>query len=159
MSRPSTRAVPDAGLWKPSRVLMSVDLPAPLGPSSPMDTPVSAALSLLRMTRCPKRTSRPSSSMTGCINNLSIRHLALACSFGLKERRQRTGEAGDVAAHQAGDARSDQVRIGGHGEAFRFGVGGYESRLHVAEAFERWQLFTRALRYHAAEQAGDGRNR
>src|ERR1700689_729915 len=129
MSRPSTRAVPDEGLWKPSRVLMSVDLPAPLGPSSPMDTPVSAALSLLRMTRCPKRTSRPSSSMTGCMNSivyaLSIRHLALACSLGLKERRQRTGEAGDVAAHQAGDARSDQVGVGGDGEAVRFGIGGH----------------------------------
>ena len=35
-SIPSTRALPLDGEGKPKRVLMSVDLPAPLGPSSPM---------------------------------------------------------------------------------------------------------------------------
>src|SRR5580704_13506545 len=144
MSRPSTRAVPDAGLWKPSRVLMSVDLPAPLGPSSPIEVPVSAALSLLRMTRCPKRTTRPSSSMTGCIclsvaiiyDDLSIRHLTLACSLGLKERRYRTGETGDVAAHQAGDAGSDEIGVGGHRQTVRFRISSHQSGLHLSDAFE-----------------------
>src|ERR1700722_20896792 len=103
---------------------MSVDFPAPLGPSRPIEAPVNAALSLLRMTRCPKRTSRPSSSMTGCIS-LSIRHLALACSFRLKERCQRPGETAEIAAHQAGDARPDQVGVGCHSEAIRFGVGSH----------------------------------
>ena len=41
--------------------------PAPFGPSRPTDRPVSAAFSFFRMTRGPKRTSRPSSSMTGSI--------------------------------------------------------------------------------------------
>src|SRR4051812_11938874 len=67
MSYPRIRAVPAVGLWNPSSVLISVDLPAPFGPSSPIDRPVSDAFSLFRIVRLPKRTSSPSSSMTGSI--------------------------------------------------------------------------------------------
>src|SRR5438477_44684 len=66
-SRPKIRAVPEAGLWKPSRVLRRVDFPAPLGPNRPMDRPVRVAFKFLRMARAPKRTSRLSNSMTGSI--------------------------------------------------------------------------------------------
>ena len=61
------RAVPEEGLWNPSSVLSSVDLPAPFGPSRPMERPVSEAFNFLRMVRLPKRTSRPSNSITGSI--------------------------------------------------------------------------------------------
>src|SRR5580765_550334 len=44
---------------------MSVDFPAPLGPSNPMARPRSDAVRLRRMSRFPKRTVRPLSSMRG----------------------------------------------------------------------------------------------
>src|SRR6476620_2212208 len=67
MSCPRIRAVPEVGLWNPSSVLISVDFPAPFGPSSPIERPVSDAFSLFKIVRLPKRTSSPSSSMTGSI--------------------------------------------------------------------------------------------
>src|SRR5437899_1032026 len=67
MSRPKTRAVPAAGAWKPIRVLISVDFPAPLGPSSPMVRAERAHLRSCSMRLPPRSTERPSSSTTGCI--------------------------------------------------------------------------------------------
>src|SRR5579863_10164155 len=61
---PKTRAVPREGVWNPSRVLIKVDLPAPLGPSRPMALPRSSPVRLSRTTRPPSFTSRRSRSMT-----------------------------------------------------------------------------------------------
>src|SRR3974390_1918157 len=63
-SMPKTRAVPREGWWKPRSVLMSVDLPAPLGPSRPIALPRSPPVSESRTTRPPSRTSNRSRSMT-----------------------------------------------------------------------------------------------
>ena len=61
---PKTRAVPREGEWKPSSVLIRVDLPAPLGPSRPMALPRSSPVSPSRTTRPPSRTSNRSRSIT-----------------------------------------------------------------------------------------------
>src|SRR5713101_8280475 len=61
------RAVPVEGLWKPRRVLIRVDFPAPLGPRSPMVRPDREQVRPLRMSLLPKRTPSPSSSITGVI--------------------------------------------------------------------------------------------
>src|ERR1700761_4146235 len=37
---PLSHIVPESGLWKPQRILISVDLPAPLSPSSPSTSPL-----------------------------------------------------------------------------------------------------------------------
>src|ERR1700743_1499498 len=37
---PLSHIVPESGLWKPHRILISVDLPAPLSPSSPSTSPL-----------------------------------------------------------------------------------------------------------------------
>ena len=52
----------------------------PLGPSSPMERPVSEAFNFLRMVRVPKRTSRPSNSITGSI--ISPYDFWVGCSLG-----------------------------------------------------------------------------
>ena len=37
---PFSHIVPESGLWKPHRILISVDLPAPLSPSNPSTSPL-----------------------------------------------------------------------------------------------------------------------
>src|SRR3954468_6136396 len=69
-SMPNTRAVPRVGEWNPSSVLMSVDFPAPFGPSRPMALPRSSPVSPSRTTRPPSRTSNRSSAITGSITML-----------------------------------------------------------------------------------------
>src|SRR4249919_2708852 len=118
MSLPKMRAVPELGLWKPSSVLMSVLLPAPFGPSRPMERPVRVAFSFFRMVRLPKRTSRPSSSMTGSIP-LFKRRCAFPCSHELRERDGVLQISGD----QVVDAHAHQVAAGGHADAVRLAVG------------------------------------
>ena len=44
---------------------MSVDLPAPLGPSKPMARPRREQTRFFKMSRLPKRTDNPCKSMTG----------------------------------------------------------------------------------------------
>ena len=66
-----------------------------------MARPVSAPLSLLRMVRWPKRTSRPCSSMTGGI----LQHKVYACSVRTLvprrvEARARDSDAEDAAARR-----------------------------------------------------------
>src|SRR5579863_4541936 len=70
-SIPKTRAVPREGSWNPSRALMRVDLPAPLGPSRPMAWPRSSPVSPSRTTRPPSLTSSRSRSITGVPNDRS----------------------------------------------------------------------------------------
>src|SRR5471032_3038937 len=106
MSRPKMRAVPEAGLWKPSRVLMRVDLPAPFGPSKPMDRPLRLAFRFLRMARWPKRTSSESNSMTGSITLLersawrgcSVAHSDLGHGGTVLTGERRQG-VGDMRQH------------------------------------------------------------
>src|SRR5690349_15108741 len=96
---------------------MSVDLPAPFGPSSPMDLPVSLALSFFRMVRLPKRTSRPSNSMTGSIPLFKRRH-ASGCSHHLSERNGSRESAGEQRAR----VETHQVAAGRHADAVRLAV-------------------------------------
>src|SRR5262249_5316281 len=67
-SSPSTRADPAEGLWNPSRVRISVDFPAPLGPRRPIALPRPAVprrhVIPLRISRLPSTTLRFSSSTT-----------------------------------------------------------------------------------------------
>src|SRR5436190_12656804 len=135
MSRPKMRAVPECGLWKPSRALISVDLPAPFGPSSPMDLPVSVAVNFFRMARLPKRTSKPSSSITGSIP-LFKRRLTPACSHELAERQCVL----QIARDQIGEADPHQVAAGRHADTVRLAIGGDQHRLHVAEGLQRPRL-------------------
>src|SRR3974390_2388352 len=69
-SMPNTRAFPREGVWKPRSVLISVDFPAPLGPSRPMALPRSSPVSESRTTRPPSRTSNRSSSITGSMTGV-----------------------------------------------------------------------------------------
>src|SRR3954462_14641524 len=131
MSRPKMRAVPEVGLWKPSSVLISVLLPAPFGPSRPMERPVNVALSFLRMVRLPKRTSRPSSSMTGSIPLFKRRH-ASPCSHQFSKRNRVL----QIARDQVVDAHAHQIAAGGHADAVRFAVRRNQRGLHIAEALE-----------------------
>src|SRR3954453_9972536 len=39
VSSPRTNSLPSSGFWKPEMILISVDLPAPLSPSSPSTSP------------------------------------------------------------------------------------------------------------------------
>src|SRR5215471_18553020 len=118
ISRPKMRAVPELGLWKPSSALMSVDLPAPFGPSSPIERPVSFALSFFRMVREPKRTSSASNSITGAIPLFKRRH-ALSCSHELRERNGVLQVAGD----QAGGIDAHQVAGSGDADAVGLAIG------------------------------------
>src|SRR5689334_13036994 len=149
MSLPKMRAVPAVGLWKPSSVLMSVLLPAPLGPSRPMERPVKVALSFFRMVRLPKRTSKPSSSMTGSILLFKRRH-AIPCSHELRKWNGVLQISGD----QVVDAESHHVAIGGDADAIGLAVGGDQGRFHVAETLQHvGGPGAAALRDHAAEEA------
>src|SRR5579871_2029508 len=103
ISRPRMRAVPEVGLWKPSSVLIRVDLPAPLGPSRPIALPVSEAFRFFRIARCPKRTSRPSSSITDSMH-LFQRILTSRCSLELAEWQSIAQRAQKISAHQVGHA-------------------------------------------------------
>src|SRR5258706_12988091 len=67
MSCPKTLAVPAEMGQKPSRVWIRVDLPAPFGPSKPMVRPPKVTLSCFRISRRPKATVKPESSMTGWV--------------------------------------------------------------------------------------------
>src|SRR5882724_3690940 len=96
---------------------MRVDLPAPFGPSSPMDLPVSFALSFFRMVRLPKRTSSPSNSMTGSIN-LFKRRRAVQCSAHLGKRNRILQAAGQQVAR----AEAHQVAVSGDADAVRFAI-------------------------------------
>src|ERR1035438_1738729 len=115
---------------------MRVDLPAPFGPNRPMERPVSAAFSRLRMTRSPKRTSRPSSSMTGSMN-LSKRRLGPACSLQLGEGQHASGYADEVSAQKIGHALAEHILVAGHGNPVRLAVGGYETGFEIAHVLER----------------------
>src|SRR5664280_2221706 len=108
---------------------MSVLLPAPLGPSRPMDRPVSLAFRFFRMGRSPKRTSRPSSSMTGSIP-LFKRRRAAPCSHELRERDGVLQLAGDEVAQ----AHTHQVAAGGDADAVGFSVSGDQGGFHIAQA-------------------------
>jgi len=63
MSWPKILAVPAEGGQKPRRVWMRVDLPAPLGPRRPMVRAEREMVRFCRISRLPKRTLRPESSM------------------------------------------------------------------------------------------------
>src|ERR1035441_6890565 len=115
---------------------MRVDLPAPFGPSRPIERPVSAAFSRLRMTRWPKRTSRPSSSMTGSMN-LSKRRLGPACSHQLGEGQGASGDAGEVSAQKIGHALAQHILVTSYGNPVRLAVGGYEAGLEIAQILKR----------------------
>jgi len=62
---PKMLADPALSGTKPSRVWISVDFPAPLGPRSPMVRPVSETRRSCKISRLPKRTLKPASSITG----------------------------------------------------------------------------------------------
>src|ERR1039457_7733643 len=87
---------------------MSVLLTGPFGPSRPMDRPVSLAFRFFRMGRSPKRTSRPSSSMTGSIP-LFKRRRAAPCSHELRERDGVLQIAGDEVAQAHTDRKSTRL--------------------------------------------------
>src|ERR1035437_1780804 len=110
---------------------MRVDLPAPFGPSRPMERPVSAAFSRFRMIRSPKRTSRPSSSMTGSMN-LSKRRMGPACSHHLGEGQG----ACEVSAQKIGHALAQHILVTSYGNPVRLAVGGYEAGLEIAQVRE-----------------------
>src|SRR6266542_6094427 len=107
---------------------MSVLLPAPLGPSRPMERPVSLAVSFLRIVRLPKRTSSPSNSITGSID-LFKRRCALRCSHKLREGNGMLEVAGD----QITEAHAHEVAAGRDADFVRFAVGGDHGGFHIAE--------------------------
>src|SRR5271157_5777121 len=114
---------------------MRVDLPAPFGPSRPMERPVSAAFSRSRMTRSPKRTSSPSSSITGSMN-LSKRRLGPACSLQLRERQGASRYAEEVSAQQIGHALAQHIPVAGYCNPVQLAVGGYETGFEIAQVLE-----------------------
>src|SRR5438045_5053004 len=73
---PRMRARPPLGRRNPSNVRISVDLPAPLGPSNPIALPVPDAPRRqeipCRISRRPRRTFRFSSSTTGVVFTASL---------------------------------------------------------------------------------------
>src|ERR1035437_11201738 len=97
-----------------------------------MERPVSAAFSRFRMTRSPKRTSRPSSSMTGSMN-LSKRRLGPACSHHLGEGQG----ACEVSAQKVGHALAQHILITSYGNPVRLAVGGDEAGFEIAQVLER----------------------
>ena len=69
MSKPLTRAVPEVGGTSVVNMRMSVDLPAPFGPSSPNTSPCSTEkFSASTATKSPKRLVKFSTSMSNMIH-------------------------------------------------------------------------------------------
>src|SRR5262245_10450066 len=133
------RARPEAAAWNPSSVLMSVDLPAPFGPSRPMGRAWSEPCRESRMVRPPSRTTRFSSSMTGgnCLTNLRVPPARGSRNSAFQQHRQR--QVGRVEVEEAADARDlDAVALAVHAQ---------ERGLRVArERLERGSLLVAELR-------------
>src|SRR5436305_10953128 len=87
MSVPKMRADPAEGGWNPRSVWRRVVLPAPLGPSRPMQRPVREAFNPLRIGRPPNLTSRPWSSTTGCDGFTEV--IAVVTVVSLQGRKAR----------------------------------------------------------------------
>src|SRR3954463_13040657 len=91
-STPRIRACPALGRRNPSSVRISVDLPAPLGPSNPTAFPVPETprrqVIPWRISRRPNVTFRLSSSTTGMVfNSLPARPLLTSEGGSLPRRR------------------------------------------------------------------------
>src|SRR5579883_1359932 len=174
-SRPKMRAVPAEGLWNPSKVLSSVDLPAPFGPSRPMARPFSETLRFLRMARLPNRTSSPSSSMTGsitsrydvCGGGVPGEWTAWVCPDGtsalppcpvqLPDRQRTPDDSREIPgkqAHKARFGRGQRLAVGGEGDLIPAGVGGEQQRFHIAEPFQR-EVAAAAGAHESAQQASE----
>src|ERR1035437_685373 len=96
---------------------MSVLLPAPFGPKRPIERPVSLVFNFFRMVRLPKRTSKPSSSMTGLIPLFKRRGAAL-CSHELRKRDRVL----QITRDQVIQAHPHQVAAGRNADAVRFAI-------------------------------------
>src|SRR6516225_10346250 len=96
-----------------------------------MDRPVSLAFSFFRMALLPKRTSRPSNSITGSIP-LFKRRRATLCSH---ELRERDGVL-QITRDQIAQTHAHEVAAGGDADAVRLSVGGDHGGLHVAQVVE-----------------------
>ena len=60
---PNAMTVPEVSCWTPTRERISVDLPQPLGPSSPVTLPCSIVKPIPLRTSCPpRRTTRSRTS-------------------------------------------------------------------------------------------------
>src|SRR5689334_1707167 len=113
---PSTRYVPALGGCTPARILISVDLPAPLSPSRQWTSPRrSWRLTSWRAATVPKTLLTPSSSRR--------------CSAGAMSPRSR-----DAAAHVVVEQHGDeQHQAQEHAEPVRIDVGVGDADLHDAE--------------------------
>src|SRR5512145_475659 len=101
-SRPRMRARPALGFRKPSNVRISVDLPAPLGPSSPTALPVPETprrqVIPWRISRRPSLTFRSSSSTTGVIFNRGASPLGLPYTLARGDPSAPLPSRGSLAA-------------------------------------------------------------
>src|ERR1041384_6971679 len=113
---PSTRYVPALGGWTPARILISVDLPAPLSPSRQWTSPRrSRRLTSWRAATVPNRLLTPSSSRMWSARAMSPRPR-------------------DAAAHVVVEQHGDeQHQAQEHAEPVRIDVGIGEADLHDAE--------------------------
>src|ERR1700681_29687 len=147
MSVPKMRAVPADGGWNPRSVCSSVVLPAPLGPSRPIQRPVREAFNPLRIGRFPNLTSRPWSSTTGCDGSAVITVVSLQgpeadlpSGFRALSRRLRLVHHPDEAAHAGQRAKVQPQGVlvaAGEDDAVGLRVGVVERRTlrgeHLAE--------------------------
>src|SRR5437868_1047747 len=116
---------------------MSVDLPAPLGPSNPIVRPERETRRSFRMSRAPKRTPNPASSIMGCIDSLPDRRfpsLGAGCRARYQRNqqlRQRRTCALSIQSYQRIETEPKKSAAAGDHDPIRFAVGVDQTRLAI----------------------------
>src|SRR5579875_1132024 len=108
---PLSHIDPASGFWKPHRILISVDLPAPLSPSSPSTSPLrrcrlmsrSAVIGPKRLAMCSTR-----STSSGALTGATTRSPVTVCSATARPPAHPLDV--DVDGHRDDD-RDPQVQV------------------------------------------------
>src|SRR4051812_29239140 len=104
-SSPRRTIRPSSGFWKPEMILISVDLPAPLSPSSPSTSPRRRCRSSPRSAVTgPKRLTIPSTRRTSSSWSAKAAPLPHAPDVGVDDHRDEDRDAQDEVEVVRADA-------------------------------------------------------
>ena len=118
-TRPCRSIVPPAGAIRPASAASSVDLPAPLGPSTASTSPRRSARSTSWTTGVPARAAvRPRASSSGSV---TTGRPSTVLGLALLDRGERGGEEQDEPEQQ--DAERDRGAVLAGGDADEHGAG------------------------------------